>query len=81
MTFTPDQKWALERTISNAAAFCYRKLEIRMSEIMKQTTTAKGEAAKEVVESGSKTVERFSAYLRTHLGLQEDGSEEEWLTK
>jgi hypothetical protein len=53
-------------------------LSKRCQELIKETNS---DASKEVVESGAKTVYRFEAYLRKHLGIDMKEGEEVWLTK
>lgn len=73
------RKKIVEGTIYAASAFCYKKLEERMNELIKQG--ASREVQDEVVQSGARTIERFGAYLRKNLNLELEGNEEPWLEK
>ena len=73
------RKKIIEAQVYAAAGFCYGKLQDRMEELEK--LGASKAVMNEVVQSGARTVERFSAYLRKNLNLELEGNEDPWLEK
>lgn len=71
----------IERVVREATILCYDKLLKRNFEIQEKrlSAEAKESALDETVESGARTIERFSAYLRKHLELELEGNEDLWL--
>lgn len=78
MTLTNADKKYIDAVIFRAGAHCLDMLAKRCEELIRETNS---DASREVVESGAKTVFRFEAYLRKHLGIDMKEGEEEWLTR
>lgn len=78
MNLTNAEKKYVDAVIYRAGAHCLDMLAKRCEELIKETNS---DASREVVESGAKTVYRFEAYLRKHLGIDMKEGEEVWLTK
>ena len=78
MNLTNAEKKYVDAVIYRAGTHCLDMLVKRCKELIKETNS---DASREVVESGAKTVYRFEAYLRKHLGIDMKEGEEVWLTK
>lgn len=78
MNLTNAEKKYVDAVIYRAGAHCLDMLAKRCEELIRETNS---DASREVVESGAKTVYRFEAYLRKHLGIDMKEGEEVWLTK
>lgn len=78
MNLTNAEKKYVDAVIYRAGAHCLDMLAKRCQELIRETNS---DASREVVESGAKTVYRFEAYLRKHLGIDMKEGEEVWLTK